>query len=137
MYKNKSSFSTKDFLLRLLFITDHQVPNLQMDNGSEWARYFEQACLILDVSQYFLRVRTPKDNPVNERFNKTLEDEFLSDGHFNENPGIFNQVLTEWLIEYNFNRPHQSLAYMTPIEYTQKHTKLLPIYPSSTNICRR
>lgn len=132
MYKNKSSFSARDFLLRLLFLTDHQVPRTQMDNGSEWAGYFEEACDALGITRYFSRVRTPKDNPVNERFNKTLKHEFLYQGNFHEDTAIFNKTLTEWLIEYNFNRPQQSLAYLTPIEYTQKHTKLLPMYPSST-----
>jgi len=45
---------------------------------------------------------------------------------------IFNQRLTEWLIEYNFERPHQSLDYLTPIEFTQKYTKVLPMWSSST-----
>jgi transposase InsO family protein len=46
-----------------------------------------------------------------------------------------NQDLTEWLIEYNFNRPHQSLDYLTPIEYANKHYfKVLPMTPASTKI---
>jgi transposase InsO family protein len=28
--------------------------------------------------------------------------------------------LTEWLMEYNFNRPHQSLAYLAPIQYIER-----------------
>jgi len=40
--------------------------------------------------------------------------------------------LTEWLVEYNFERPHQSLDYLTPIEFTQKYTKVLPMWSSST-----
>ncbi|MBE9515011.1 MAG: transposase [Chloroflexi bacterium] len=27
--------------------------------------------------------------------------------------------LTEWLVEYNFNRPHQSLGYVAPTEYIE------------------
>jgi AraC-like DNA-binding protein len=34
----------------------------------------------------------------------------------------FNKNLTSWLIEYNFNRPHQSLNYLTPIEYIKKES---------------
>ncbi|MBU4561448.1 transposase, partial [bacterium] len=47
--------------------------------------------------------------------------------------------LTKWLIEYNFNRPHQSLDYLTPIEYTEKElirirgpSKVLPMWSAST-----
>lgn len=136
MYKNHSSFSSRDFLLRLLFLHNHQLFNIQMDNGSEWAGYFREACDMLGITQYYSRVKTPKDNPVNERFNKTLKYEFLFQGNFHEDIDVFNSKLTEWLVEYNFNRPHQSLDYLTPIEYTQKHTKLLPMYPSSTRACK-
>lgn len=132
MYKSKSSFAARDFLLRLLFLTDHQLLNLGMDNGSEWAKYFQEACALLGIEQYFSRVRTPKDNPVNERFNQTLEYEFLFQGNVTPHIHEFNQRLSEWLIEYNFRRPHQSLDYLTPIEYTCNHTKLLPMYPSRT-----
>jgi len=47
--------------------------------------------------------------------------------------------LTSWLIEYNFNRPHQSLDYFTPIEYVEKELdktncdkKVSPMYSAST-----
>jgi len=37
-------------------------------------------------------------------------------------------MLTEWLIEYNFNRPHDSLNNKTSIQLTEA----LPMYPSCT-----
>jgi len=43
----------------------------------------------------------------------------------------FNRRLTEWLVEYNFRRPHQSLQYMSPINFIYKYDRLLPMYPSS------
>ena len=78
--------------------------------------------------QYYSRVRTPKDNSVSERFNQTLETEFVSLGHFNPNTEEFNKELTDWLVEYNFKRPHQTLGYNTPIEFS----KVLPMYSSCT-----
>ncbi|NTU67236.1 MAG: transposase, partial [Candidatus Moranbacteria bacterium] len=44
--------------------------------------------------------------------------------------------LTEWLIEYNFNRPHQALDYLTPIEFTQKYSRVSKMYSSNTIICQ-
>ena len=38
----------------------------------------------------------------------------------------FNQNLTNWLIEYNFTRPHQSLDYDTPWEYYAETAGVLP-----------
>jgi len=44
---------------------------------------------------------------------------------------VLNRYLTGWLVEYNFNRPHQSLGYATPIEFlTEKlDEKVLPMCP--------
>ena len=83
------------------------------------------------------RVRTPEDNPEVERFNQTLEYEWLYDSNLSLDPEEFNPRLTEWLVEYNFNRPHQSLAYLTPVEYIGRefakiHSPLLPMWSAST-----
>jgi transposase InsO family protein len=128
MYKNKSTVSARDFLWRLHYLMDGQVPRVGHDNGSEFEKLFRAACEKLGIEQYWSRVKTPKDNPENERFNRTLQDEFVSHGNFYPDPEIFNPRLTEWLIEYNFRRPHQSLGYQTPMNYSQ----LLPMYSSST-----
>jgi len=39
-------------------------------------------------------------------------------------------LLTEWLVEYNFVRPHQALGYSTPIQFTEKTLKVLPMWSS-------
>lgn len=74
----------------------------------------------------------PKDNAVNERFNRTLQDEFPSLGHMTADPVLFNRNLTEWLLEYNLRRPHQALGYLPPINFMAKYHNVLPMYPSST-----
>ena len=128
MYTTKSSKNGEDFLFRLHYLLDGQIPRVGHDNGTEFEKYFKAACLKLDIDQYYSRVHTPKDNPNNERFNRTLQDEFMAMKGFNPDPLIFNRDLTEWLIEYNFNRPHQALDYQTPMEFS----KVLPMYPSCT-----
>lgn len=128
MYKSKSSLNAKDFLYRLHYLLDGQVPRVGHDNGTEFEKYFKQACEKLDIKQYYSRVRTPKDNADCERFNQTLQTEFIKLGNFHSDPMIFNKNLTEWLIEYNFRRPHQTLNYKTPIEFS----KVLPMYSSCT-----
>jgi transposase InsO family protein len=128
MYVNKSSQSARDFLLRLLYLTDGKLPRVGHDNGSEFKKLFGRACRQLKVEQYWSRPRTPKDNPDNERFNRTLREEFLGEGNFNPDPIVCNRRLTEWLIEYNFIRPHESLQYQTPVE----RSKVLPMWSSCT-----
>ena len=134
MYKNNSSYCARDFLLRLYFLLDGNIQYLHSDNGSEFAKYFDQACAELQIPHYFSRVRTPKDHAEIERFNRTLEEEFLQIGHYIDDPEIFNPLLTEWLIEYNFKRPHESLKYQTPFDFFFQHQKVLPMYPTCTNL---
>lgn len=76
--------------------------------------------------------RTPKDNAVCERFNRTVQEEFLATGRMTTDCDSFNRQLTEWLIEYYFRRPHASLGYVSPINFIYRHSRLLPMYPSST-----
>ena len=132
MYTSKSSTNAADFLKRMVYLLDDAVWNTLNDNGSEFCKEFIRACKDLNLTQYWSRVRTPTDNPVDERFNKTLKEEFIALGNMTDDPLQFNHNLTEWLVEYNFVRPHQALGYDTPWEFYQKTAKVLPMYPSRT-----
>jgi transposase InsO family protein len=137
MYKNKSSRCAADFLYRLRYLVGQPIENLQTDNGSEFAWEFERASTRLGIHRYFSRVKTPKDNSQIERFNQTLEYEWLYNFNLSLDPQELNPRLTEWLIEYNFNRPHQSLAYLAPVQYIEKQlakirSPVLPMWSAST-----
>lgn len=132
MYTTKSSKNAADFLDRLYYLFDGKIENIQTDNGSEFAKYFRQAAEGLKLGHYFSRPKTPTDNPIDERFNRTLQEEFIQMGNMTADCDLFNRELTEWLVEYNFHRPHQTLGYETPVEYHYKYQKVLPMYPSST-----
>jgi putative transposase len=94
---------------------------------------FEKACQELSLPQYFSRVRTPKDNAVLERFNRTIQEEFVDLMIIGLEDAVeVNEYLTDWLIEYNSVRPHQALDYLTPLEYID-NTKVSPIYSSTTH----
>jgi transposase InsO family protein len=132
MYKSKHSKYAADFLRRLHYLFDGKIENIQTDNGSEFAKHFRDAITDLNLNHYFSRIKTPQDNAFDERFNRTLQEEFIALGNRHPDINIFNQKLTEWLVEYNFKRPHQSLGYETPINFQNHYFKLLPMYPSST-----
>jgi transposase InsO family protein len=137
LYKNKGSVVVTDFLYRLRYLTNQPIENLQTDNGSEFTLEFERATTKLNIQRYFSRVKTPKDNLEIERFNQTLEYEWLYNSNLSLEPEELNPRLSEWLIEYNFNRPHQSLDYLAPIEYIEKelakvYSPVLPMWSAST-----
>ena len=136
MYTTKSSRSAKDFFYRLHYLIDAPIANIQTDNGSEFYAEFEEALKDKDIAHWFSRPRTPEDNSICERFNQTLQYEWLNDGNFTPNIREFNQALTSWLEEYNFKRPHQALDYETPISYylntLNLRPNLLPMWSAST-----
>lgn len=140
-YSSKSSLSAFDFLMRLGALVEGKIAAVLSDNGSEFAKYFEEACNRLKILHIYSRVHTPKDNSICERFNRTVQEEFMEVDEYFEpylteaNLIRANERLTEWLIFYNFTRPHQSLDYLTPFEYYQlqvEKQKLSPMYPTLT-----
>lgn len=132
MYTSHSSTYAADFLCRLRHLTNGKIENIHTDNGSEFHKDFEKTCREMKLPHYWSRTRTPQDNPHNERFNRTLQEEFIQLGNHILDPEVFNRKLTEWLIEYNYFRPHESLGYVTPMCFIQKQKTLLPMYSSCT-----
>jgi transposase InsO family protein len=135
MYTTKSSANAADFLNRFLYLLDYEVWNVGHDNGSEFHKHFQAQIEKHKLSDWWSRPHTPKDNPMNERFNRTIQDEFIALGHLTADTARFNRELTDWLIEYTFVRPHQSLGYQTPWEYYAEAAKVSPRYSSHTVIC--
>lgn len=74
VYKNSLSISAKDFLERLMYLSNGEIQNIHHDNGSEFEKEFEKACGELGIQQIYSRVGTPKDNPALERFNWTIQE---------------------------------------------------------------
>lgn len=132
MYASHSSLAAADFLRRLHLLLDGKLFNIQTDNGSEFHLHFEKAMEELKLAHWWSRARTPKDNAVCERFNRTLQEEFISQGNGHVNVATFNVKLVEWLVEYDFHRPHAALGYKRPMEVACPDQKALPIYSSRT-----
>lgn len=132
MYTSHGSNSAKDFFQRLYYLLEEKVEHIHTDNGSEFHKHFDKAIKALSLTHWWSRPHTPKDNPGNERFNRTLKDEFLSWGNFHPDINIFNQKLTEWLVEYNAIRPHETLNYLTPLQFAEKTMHLSTMWSSCT-----
>jgi transposase InsO family protein len=134
MYATHSSLAAADFLRRLHLLVDGQLTHIQTDNGSEFHKHFEVAIRDLKLTHWWSRTHTPKDNAMCERFNRTVKEEFITMGNAVVEVDVFNKTLTDWLVEYDFHRPHAALGYRTPIEVAGAG-KALPMYSSRTRRC--
>jgi len=132
MYTSHASLGATDFFRRLRYLLNGNIIHVHTDNGSEFHKHFESELLNLNLSHWWSRPKTPKDNPRNERFNRTLKEEFLRFGNYTSDTQMFNVRLTDWLVEYNAVRPHQSLGYRTPIAFAEECGGLSTMWSSST-----
>ena len=85
---------------------------------------FTRECLTLvaDTSLTSLRVvreLEPMQNGFVESFNGRLRDECLNE-HLFANLNEARQIIEEWRIDYNTNRPHTSLNGLTPTEFATR-----------------
>ena len=134
IYKTNTATFATDFLNRLVLLSNGIITLMHSDNGSEFAGSFKQACEKLNIPQIYSRAYTPKDNALLERFNRTIQEEWLTFSVQGlDDIQLANQELTDWLIFYNNQRPHQALDYKTPLQYAQDNFfKVLPMWSAST-----
>ena len=118
-YTNHGSASAADFLRKCLVVLPDCPRAVQTDNGSEFALHFNNACDELSLERFHTYPRTPKMNANVERFNRTLDEEFMKyrRGLLRDEVPAFNDALIEWLLWYNGERPHHSLSLLSPMEY--------------------
>jgi transposase InsO family protein len=121
-YTNHSSKSAADFLTKCLVALPECPEALQTDNGSEFALHFETACESNKLTHFHTYPRSPKMNAHVERFNRTLDEEFLRYHRalMRDDVSAFNNALIEWLLWYNGERPHYALGQVSPFQFILK-----------------
>ena len=72
-----------------------------------------------DVEWHYIAPGKPMQNGFVESFNGRLRDECLNEHLFN-NLKEARQIIEEWRIDYNTNRPHSSLNGLTPTEFAAR-----------------
>jgi transposase InsO family protein len=137
LYASHGSRASADFLKRLTYLVGSNDFACVPDNGSEFHGEFIKAAKELNITLAYARPNTPKDKPQIERFNRTIQEEFIAMGNSYLPTDEFNRRLIAWIIDYNFHRPHQSLRYLAPLEWVVRYyPKALPMYPVHTgNSC--
>ncbi len=94
---------------------------VQTDNGREFLKEFDSYLQEQGITHEFSYPRSPRINGVVERFNRTIQDEFLNrSDELYYDLDAFNQKLLKYLTWYNTRRPHHSLKLQSPMQYLQQ-----------------
>jgi putative transposase len=111
--------TAKEFLEELGARAPYRVKAIQVDGGSEFMAEFEEACQDRGIRLFVLPPRSPKLNGCVERAQRTHTEEFYELSFAEPTISALGAELWEWERLYNEVRPHQSLGYLTPLEYIQ------------------
>ncbi len=98
--------------------TRHGLPAvIQSDNGPEFtSRVLDQWAYHNQVRLQFIEPGEPIQNAFIESFNSRLREECLNQHVFVSLDDARSKI-EQWRIEYNRERPHSSLGYLTPEEF--------------------
>jgi len=117
VHRRATSLAAARFLDTLLDRVPFPIKALQVDGGSEFAAEFEEACQQKGLPLFVLPPKSPKLNGHVERSNRTHNEEFYEVQAESDQPLVLNRQLLRWEKTYNCVRPHQSLGYLTPLEF--------------------
>lgn len=122
--KSHASLAAKEFFDRCRKVFPFPMSFVLTDNGSEFAKCFSQHLQELKLTHYHTYPRTPKMNAHCERFNRTIQEEFV-DYHMPllEHHDRFTQKLMDYLIWYNTRRVHYAFKNkLSPVQYLMSLT---------------
>lgn len=114
-----ASLAAKEFFDYCRKVFPFEFKFVLTDNGSEFKKHFNQELNRLHFIHYHTYPKQPKMNAHCERFNRTIQEEFV-DYHTKEllNPDIFNRKLIDWLVWYNTKRPHWAFQNkLSPVQF--------------------
>jgi putative transposase len=97
--------------------------NIRCDNGPEFISHkLEEWCSHESrrINLQFIQPGRPMQNAYIERKNGSIRRELLNAYLFNSLAEV-RALSEEWRIDYNTERPHKSLGYLSPLNYAQMH----------------
>lgn len=93
---------------------------LRVDRGSQFrAHRFRETARVLNVRLEYAGIKCPEDKPYIESFNSSYKTEeiYRNEYHNFQEAKINWEIYREW---YRNDRLHQSLDYMSPVQYAQR-----------------
>jgi len=99
-------------------IQEHGKPKgIRTDNGPEFTSHvFQQWLEDNGIEWIKIQKGKPQQNAIIERFNKTFREDILDANKFFSFDHI-RGLTSDWINNYNDDRPHEALNYKTPNEY--------------------
>ena len=121
-----ASKAAEEFFERWIQVFPYPTTFVLTDNGSEFKKHFTARLLELQITHYHTYPKTPKMNAHVERFNRTIQEEFVD--HHNAlllEVDRFNEALMHWLLFYNTKRVHHAFKNLvSPVQYLLQYEKL-------------
>ena len=113
-----ASLAAKDFFEHIGVVFPFPLEYVLTDNGSEFMKHFDADIRRLHMTHWHTYPRTPKMNAHDERFNRTIQEEYI-DYHEAEllDPDQFNEGLMDHLVWHNTLRPHWGINLQSPIQF--------------------
>jgi transposase InsO family protein len=90
---------------------------IQTDNGLEFQGRFHKMCTDMNLKHHLIHKQTPNENALIERSFRTDEEEFFF--RLDKAPQNYDELrswFSNWLHEYNHERPHLGIKLQTPSE---------------------
>lgn len=114
-FKSKTAANALLVLQTLQTMLPVQIHTVQTDNGSEFMASFDAYCTVNHIKHVWTYPQHPKINGVVERFNRSLQEEWL-DMYQDEliDPIQANLRIKEYLYFYHNDRIHEGLGDQTP-----------------------
>ena len=120
IYNSATSINAREFLKEVRKEFEFEITSIQVDGGSEFMGEFEEYCKKEQIKLYVLPPRSPKMNGYVERVNETYRYEFWNVYEIPDTIEETRKLLKKYEYKYNCERMHQSLNYLTPMEYYYK-----------------
>ena len=119
MIETDTSLPTLRVIRRLTEIGQRRgLPKMiRVDNGPEFiSAKLDMWCEENKIQLIFIQPGEPTQNAFIERLNGTFRRDILNAYVFKSIQEV-KDISKEWMYDYNYNRPHQSLKNKTPMEY--------------------
>ena len=95
--------------------------NIRSDNGPEFISHLlQQWCEDNGITLQYIQPGKPTQNAYIERKNGSIRRELLNAYLFNSLAEV-RCLSEEWRVDYNTERPHKSLGYLSPLTFAEQY----------------